>query len=147
MHTILLKEGDTLYSVGDPIPVALLGRGEIVGEMGVINGVQRSKTTVAKENTVLVALDRNTFLKAFAGEDGLGVSLLKMICKRMCDVKSVAHRNLPLGIVGSSDLQQVRMLGGSPQTKGFTGPKGHVIDQFPVTIGLALGISTERTPG
>jgi len=171
MQTILLKEGDTLYSVGeasdcvyfvesgeievrradntggDPVPVAVLGRGEILGEMGVINGVPRSTTTVAVENSVLAALDRKTFLKAFGGEDGLGVSLLKMICKRMCDIKSVAHGNIPPGIVGGPDLQQVRILGGSPQTKGFIGPKGHVIDQFPFTIGLALGLTTERTPG
>ena len=73
--------------------------------MGVINGLQRTTTTGAKENTVLVALDRNTFLKAFGGEDGLGVSLLKMICKRICDIKSDAHGNLPPGIIGSSDLQ------------------------------------------
>jgi hypothetical protein len=171
MKTILLKEGDVLYNAGDasdgvyfiesgeievrragtsegaPVPVAVLGRGEIVGEIGVINSAPRSTTTVAVENSRLAVLDRETFLKAFGGEDGLGVSLLKLICKRMCDIKSVAHGNIPPGVVGGPDLQQVRILGGSPQTKGFIGPSGHVIDQFPFTIGLALGLSTEKTPG
>ena len=138
MQTILLKEGDRLYNAGNasdcvyfiesgeievrgtgdaggaPIPVAVLGRGEIVGEMGVINGAPGSTTTVAVENSVLAALDRDTFLRAFGGENGLGVSLLKMICKRMCDSKPVAHGNIPPGIVSGPDLQQVRIFGGTP---------------------------------
>ena len=65
----------------------------------------------------------------------------------MCDIKSVAHGNIPPGIVGGPDLQQVRIFGGSPQTKGFIGTNSHVIDQFPFTIGLALGLSTEKSPG
>ena len=171
MQTILLKEGDTLYSVGeasdfvyfvesgevevrradesggDPIPVAVLGRGEIVGEMGVINGVPRSTTTVAVENSVLAALDRNTFLKAFGGEDGLGVSLLKMICKRMCDIKSVAPWEYSAGHCWRSGFAAGAYPWRFAADKGFYWAKRPCHRSIPVHHRVALGLTTERTPG
>ena len=75
---IILEEefGDTVFAIcegtvkitrvndeGKEVILALLGPGEIFGEMAIIDGESRSANALAQENCILLAFPQNEFLK------------------------------------------------------------------------------------
>lgn len=169
MRTLSLQLGDVLYREGDPsdqvyfiesgmvevrrsldgddVVVATLGKGEILGEMGIIRECPRSTTILAAGDVRLVALDRNTFLTAFGGKNGLGLKLLRMICERLCTTTDNAQAPVPPDQALRQSIGDIRLLPGSPETKALLGRSGILIDYLPFEIGLSRSGEIEREKG
>lgn len=123
----------------DEVTLATLGKGEILGEMGVIRQQIRSTSIVAAEPTVLLRLEGKAFLKAFGGPDGLGLALLRMICDRLTGAnKDIGGQSGP-GHAMRQDIGEIRLLGASQEMRRMLGPTGVLIERLPFEIGLGDG--------
>jgi CRP-like cAMP-binding protein len=69
--------------LSDPIVLARLGPGEVVGEMGVLDGVQRSATVTADTNVETMELDAPAIAGAMAEHPEISNALLHVVTKRM----------------------------------------------------------------
>ena len=93
MRSLIYEPGDVIYQQGDDsdhvyfveeglvevrrrlsndeIILATLGKGEILGEMGVLRGEKRSTSLVAATSARLSEMSGETFLEVFGGPDGI----------------------------------------------------------------------------
>jgi CRP-like cAMP-binding protein len=63
--------------------LALLGPGEIFGEMSVLDGGPRSATVIAVEPTRAIVLTRNEFIQTLKEKPEVVVKLIQQFCKRL----------------------------------------------------------------
>lgn len=68
---------------GVELTIALLGPGEMVGEMSLVTGHGRSANVITREETTLVWLERRSFLKALDLSPGLSRNLVRLLSKRL----------------------------------------------------------------
>lgn len=68
---------------GSDVILAILGPGEIVGEMGPVEGMGRSANVVTLEETTLAWLDRVTFKEWLQTEPILGYNLTRILSRRL----------------------------------------------------------------
>lgn len=141
MQTVKLQAGEVLYRAGDisdkvyfieagevevrrvmdhqEVTVATLGKGQMLGEMGVVRNCIRSTTIVAGTTLTLASIDTNGFKEAFGGEKGVGLKLLRMICDRLCTTTEAAH------VAGdpahSGSVAGMQLLGASPELQSLLG--------------------------
>lgn len=162
MEPVALHFGEFLYREGDPsdavyfieagtveirrkvgadeATVATLGKGEILGEMGVLSGSPRSASIIASSDVALVRLDSDAFMQAFGGPNGVGLKILRMICGRL------AASNVAFGAPISPDMAlrrevaEIRILGDSRPTSRMLGNTGVVVKSLPFEIGTAAGV-------
>lgn len=95
---IVLEEefGDTVYIVkvgtikisrlndeGKEVILALLGTGEIFGELAALDGEARSANALAQENCKVYAISRNDFIHLLKGNFKITFGLLGELAKRM----------------------------------------------------------------
>src|SRR6266581_502476 len=126
--TVLFGEGDpaeSLYVVtagslevllkgaeGDR-PVAQIGVGETVGEMGLIAGTPRSATVAALRDSQLVRLDKPAYDKLIAAHPGAMLQLVQLLVGRL-------HRTTHgERLVRSAKTLAILPLSGAPATAGF----------------------------
>ncbi|MGE5416040.1 MAG: DUF2225 domain-containing protein [Acidobacteriota bacterium] len=70
---------------GFPIILANLGAGDLVGEMSLLEGLPRSATVRAIEQTIAAAIDEINFEKVIAEQPVLAVRMMKGLSKRVRD--------------------------------------------------------------
>lgn len=88
--------GDVLYIIhegtlkikvdqadGKEVIIALLGQGEVVGELSMIDGSQRSADVFAQEASTLFWVDRATFERLLAAYPQLQRNLLRVLTRRV----------------------------------------------------------------
>ena len=95
---IILEEefGDTVFAIcegtvkitrvndeGKEVILALLGPGEIFGEMAIIDGESRSANALAQENCILLAFPQNEFLKILKTYFEVSFSLMGELARRL----------------------------------------------------------------
>ena len=95
---IILEEefGDTVFAIcegtvkitrvndeGKEVILALLGPGEIFGEMAIIDGESRSANALAQENCILLAFPQNEFLKILKTYFSVSFALMSELAKRL----------------------------------------------------------------
>ena len=95
---IILEEefGDTVFAIcegtvkitrvndeGKEVILALLGPGEIFGEMAIIDGESRSANDLAQENCILLAFPQNEFLKILKTYFKVSFALMSELAKRL----------------------------------------------------------------
>ena len=95
---IILEEefGDTVFAIcegtvkitrvndeGKEVILALLGPGEIFGEMAIIDGESRSANALAQENCVLLAFPQNEFIKILKDYFDVAFALMSELAKRL----------------------------------------------------------------
>jgi CRP/FNR family cyclic AMP-dependent transcriptional regulator len=68
---------------GDEITLALLGPGEVVGELSLIDDDVRSATVVALEPTALLTIDRRTYTEATHRLPSLVDNLIRILAQRL----------------------------------------------------------------
>ena len=119
----------------DEAVLAVLNRGEILGEMGVIRSCPRSTTLVAVEETRLARIDGPDFLAAFGGPDGIGLKLLRMICARLSETSSGFGAAKTSTAALRQDISEIRLLGDSPEMQAMLGAVGIVIPKLPFEVG------------
>lgn len=79
---------------GRQVVLDVLGPGELVGELGVLDGAPRSATAVALVDTEVLALGREAFRAAMAADPALAGGVLEMTVARL---RGAARRQLELG--------------------------------------------------
>ena len=63
---------------GGSTPLRCMARGEVFGQIGLLDGGRRTASVVAETDGVLLSLDRVTFLELVAAGPGLSASLLDL---------------------------------------------------------------------
>lgn len=79
---ILVEEGDVSIRIGARV-IASLGRGECVGELSVLDGRPRSADAVAATACRLLSIEREAFRSVFAGRPAAGLSMLRVLERRL----------------------------------------------------------------
>ena len=95
---IILEEefGDTVFGIcegtvkitrvndeGKEVILALLGPGEIFGEMAIIDGESRSANALAQENCILLAFPQNEFLRILKTYFDVSFALMGELARRL----------------------------------------------------------------
>tara|TARA_B100001250_G_C19728190_1_gene757100 strand:- start:30 stop:728 length:699 start_codon:yes stop_codon:yes gene_type:complete len=95
---IIIEEefGDTVFGIcegtvkitrvndeGKEVILALLGPGEIFGEMAIIDGESRSANALAQENCILLAFPQNEFLKVLKDYFKVSFALMGELARRL----------------------------------------------------------------
>ncbi len=109
MGSLLMRQGepaDTLYVILSgrvrvdrshpdlvlPVPLAELGPGEVVGEMGLLDGEPRSATVTAIEDTETLELDAADLAYTVLRHPEVSTSLLRTLSRRLRSVDDLATR-------------------------------------------------------
>ena len=121
---------------GETQRVAVLRRGAIFGEMGVLRNKPRSTTVRALSETKMIALSKTDFLDSFGGENSLALPLLRMLCERLSQAGNynAAHQSSANG-VWLDEVGRMRLLPASPNVEAQIGGEGIEISELPFRIG------------
>ncbi len=158
MQSVHLKASDVLYHEGDvsdgvyfieagevevrrairsgDITLAILGKGQIIGETSVVLHAPRSTSVVAKTAVDLAKIDADKFLEAFGGANDLGLKLLRMVCNRL------SASNLSISALRENEgalrrvVSEIRLIGGSAAMSMLLGNTGVVVRTLPFEVGL-----------
>lgn len=89
-------EGDALYGVaqgmiriwipgadGRELTVALMERGDIFGEIALLDGLPRTANATAIDDTVLIAIDRPHFVELLESEPRIARHIIELLCERL----------------------------------------------------------------
>lgn len=71
-------------AAGEQVVLATLGKGEILGEMGVIRGEPHSTTVRVKRPASVLTITRDEFLAAF-GKNDIALHVLRALCERLAN--------------------------------------------------------------
>ena len=77
--------------------IAELSKGEVFGEIALLNDCPRSATVVASRETVLFAFFRTDFLNLMDSDPKLGVRLIYRLAKIMAERLRIINEDIPLG--------------------------------------------------
>ena len=69
---------------GKEIIFNILGPGDVLGEIALINGGNRTAEARAVGNTELLHLDRADFMPLLESDPDLCIALMKVLCQRLC---------------------------------------------------------------
>lgn len=105
------EEGDALYGVaegmiriwvsgdgGKELTLQLLEAGDVFGEIALLDGLPRSASAEALEDTLLVVVRREAFLPLLDAESGLARHVIELICERLRDSTNRASEFAFLGL-------------------------------------------------
>ncbi|HWZ90654.1 MAG TPA: cyclic nucleotide-binding domain-containing protein, partial [Polyangiaceae bacterium] len=68
---------------GRELLLSVMGPGEVVGELSLLDGQPRSATVVALEAVKLAAIDRESFMHLVDGSSKLSMALLRVVTQRL----------------------------------------------------------------
>lgn len=110
-YMLLVLEGDIavqseLSGLQDAMVVGILGPGNLIGEMGVLDGSPRSATCTATTEIYAAVLSRTALMRLLKDDPPVGARLLLAISKRMADRLREANRKLRIFAQMNSTLQQ-----------------------------------------
>ncbi len=122
---------------GEDIRLGLLGRGEVFGEMGVIQDKPRSTTMKAVGDVSVLRLSRNAFISVFGDDNPLGLPLLRMLCERLARAdERLMEDSLPgTETARMAELGSIRLLAASRSVEMQIGAEGIVISRLPYRVG------------
>lgn len=78
----LVRVGSTSID-GREVTLNVIGPGEIVGEIALLDGKPRSAAAVAAEDTTLMVIERRVFLPFLIRHEGLVERMLQVLCDRL----------------------------------------------------------------
>ncbi len=127
----ILRESD-----GETVRLAVLRRGAIFGEMGVLRDKPRSTTVRALSETRMIALSKADFLDSFGGENSLALPLLRMLCERLSQANNhIIEPRISTNDVRPDEVGRMRLLPASPNVEAQIGGDGIEISELPFRIG------------
>ena len=89
MYVILSGQAEVMRSTdGEDIRLAVLGKGDIVGEMAIFQKEQRSATVRALTDMRLMVVDRKIFLKRVHEDPSFVFPILQKMSQRIRDLNS-----------------------------------------------------------
>lgn len=70
-------------ALAEPLPMAILGPGEVVGEMGLLEKAPRSATVRAMEDLISIELDADAVTRCILEHPDLSLALLGVLSRRL----------------------------------------------------------------
>jgi len=144
----IVTEGkvEVLRDVGkDRVRLAVLGKGAIFGESGVLRNKARSTTVRAIEPVSVMVIAKDVFLSVFARENPLGLTVLRALCDRLAQAQSKLLTHQLFSEAAPYDrVKSIRLLPESQEMLAQIGSEGVKIDKLPFRVGRTLR-SEERT--
>ncbi len=143
-HLYMVVSGKVKVSApsedGKEITFGILGPGELVGEMGVIDGADHTATVTALEPTELAVLNQRDFLSLLENCPSVALKLLKILCERLRRTSEMAEdiSFLPLPV------RLAKRLYALAQNYGDRTPSGIQIGLHLCQQDLANLVSTSR---
>ena len=136
---LVIREGEVEVlreTDGETVRLAVLRRGAIFGETGVLRDKPRSTTVRALGEVKMIALSKADFLAAFGGENSLALPLLRMLCERLsrADDQLIEHQIFTTG-ARRDEVGRMRLLPASPEAEAQIGSDGIEIAGLPYRIG------------
>ncbi len=83
--------------LGRPVRLALLGPGEVVGEIGVLDEGPRTATVTAVEDTETMQVDGATLTQVILDYPDVAIALLRVLSKRIRSTYELLDRELRRG--------------------------------------------------
>jgi CRP/FNR family transcriptional regulator, cyclic AMP receptor protein len=124
---------------GSELRLAILDKGEIFGEMGVINEQPRSTTVRAVAKTSLVAIPKDDFLKIFSKEKPMALRILRLLCGRILRADNqLVSQKLYSDAPRQADVAHMQLLPASSLVESQIGPEGVSVDRLPYNVGRDL---------
>ena len=103
-EVMVTNEASTSTSGGNLMSV--IGAGSIIGEMGLLDGGQRSATCTASTDVTVAILSRDALLELIKSEPAVAARLMLAISKRLSDRLREANRKIKILDGLSRALQQ-----------------------------------------
>jgi len=128
-------------SSGGALRLAILGPGETLGEMSMIDDKPRSATAVAVDDTELTEIHRDAFYEALQSDPEATIMILKALFERLREANSrilqleggSAGAELSEGAARPGDVVRLEPL--TPEAEGALSGAPTTIDKFPFRIG------------
>ena len=112
-NAYVIERGNVKVSAwrdGENVVIAELGKGEIFGEMSMIDDAPRSATITATEDTEVFVIQRSRFIQPLASSDPLMNLLLRIVLTRFRDAqRQLSGMKIKTGEMDSS-LEEIRSL-------------------------------------
>jgi CRP-like cAMP-binding protein len=125
----ILKETPTA-----PIRLAVLGHGDVFGEMGLIDERPRSATARACEPVIVAAIDRTEFMRLILHQPREVLGLIRALFERLRSMNRMLEGyNEPTR--QAPRIPRVRLLPLTPRTKEDVPADGFEVTRFPFRIG------------
>jgi len=105
---------------GTEVILAILGPGEIVGEMSVVDSLQRSASVVTLEDATLARIDRRAFWAALEANPQLTTNLVMILSRRLRLANTRVQADATLDVVGRVAMQLLALAQelGEPEAGG-----------------------------
>ncbi|MGH6932958.1 MAG: cyclic nucleotide-binding domain-containing protein [Dongiaceae bacterium] len=116
------------------IRLAILGEGDIVGEMGVIDDRPRSAGVRALEPVTAIAVNHQEFIDTLLHQPRDALALLRALFERLRSAdQALARYAKPMA--GGDAVPQVTLQAAAPEARGALPAAGVVVARFPFRIG------------
>ncbi|HSR71837.1 MAG TPA: cyclic nucleotide-binding domain-containing protein [Kiloniellales bacterium] len=122
-------------SVRGPLRLAVLGSGDVVGEMGLLEDRPRSATARALEPVTADAVSRAEFLRLILHEPQQALDLLRALFDRLRSVNQLLAENGRDQPTAAAGLPAVALQSASPETAAELPEAGLVVERFPFRVG------------
>lgn len=131
----------------EDVLLAVLHRGEIFGEAGVVRDRPRGTTTRCCTAVKILVIEKKDFVAAFGGTTDLGFRVLKALCERLASAdERIVSRWAPQNAARQEDVKRLRLLPASSAVAKQIGSDGIEIAKLPFRVGrLPLGLRKTKT--
>jgi CRP/FNR family cyclic AMP-dependent transcriptional regulator len=85
---------------GTEVILAILGPGEIIGEMSVVDSLERSASVVTMEHTTLLTIDRSAFWNCLQTMPALAYNVARILSRRLRDANAHVRTLVTLDVEG-----------------------------------------------
>ncbi len=114
----------TISEDGREVALGVLGPGDVLGEMSVLDGEEVSADVTALEDCVLLFIERARFLRLLRGNSDMCLRLMAVLCRRLRRSNSAVEDLALLDL----DARLARLLLRLAQDYGAAAPRGTRIE-------------------
>ena len=128
---------------GNDVVLAILGRGDTVGEMSLIDSAGRSASAVTLEDSSLLWMDRQSFQEGLRTIPNLALNLVRILSRRVRQANEQIQTLATLNVYG----RVARQLLAFAEKYGSTAENGHILIPIRLTqsdIADLVGASRKR---
>jgi CRP-like cAMP-binding protein len=123
-------------SAHGPIRLAVLGEGDVLGEMGLLEERPRSASARVVEDVVADAINAAEFAAMLTGDPSASLGILRVLFERLRAVNTKLSET-PTAPMPAAALPAVRLVPLTPETTAGMPADGLVVSRFPFRVGRA----------
>lgn len=122
-------------SPSGPLRLAVLGPGDVVGEMGLLDERPRSASAHALDDVEADAMNAAEFEAILTSDPARSIEVLRAMFERLRAVNDRLSESIPTRADG---LPTVRIVGTTPETTRALPDEGRVVERFPFRVGRTV---------